>query len=95
MAKAKKVVKTMNPVIKTVLLIIFILSLITSIIVFLYGLGLMIEYFIFINSVKKSIPDPVIFNIPLDQVKVRFALCLSFGFLGIVVFSVLLQKFFK
>lgn len=92
---AKKVATKINPVLKTFMLIIFILLLITSIIAFLYGLGLMIEYFIIMNAIKKDIPNTVILGIPLSEVKVRFALSITFGFIGIIVFSVLLQKFFK
>jgi hypothetical protein len=55
----------------------------------------MIEYFIIMNAIKKDIPNTVILGIPLSEVKVRFALSITFGFIGIIVFSVLLQKFFK
>ena len=69
------------------LLALFIILLITSIITLLYGLGSLIVYLI-VSKMDNTEKEK-------REYKLKFALSISFGLVGIILFSVLLTTLYK
>jgi cell division protein FtsW (lipid II flippase) len=70
------------------LLALFIISLIFSICLFFYGLGLLVVYMLSskINDYTES---------QKRQFKIKFGLSIGFGLAGMILFTVLLTYFYK